>query len=731
MKQVIYIKNSFNRKKIYRITTILEQQGSKYTVVKKALEQEAFNHIHHIKECRDQLEKEYEGIFFLPACEWHEDYVDIEYVSGEEFEAKLDKVYAEGNVDVAEKMIFNLFDKLKQPQFSQPFYMTEEFKQWFGDIELPEGLLATSIADIDCIFSNIICREGDLDAIIDYEWTFDFPIPFNYIYYRALRDYFMLGNRQEWFPTDGYKHFGITSLEIEIYEQMEKKFQQNIYIEKSSYHQMMMDNKMQEFRFPQDAMFGKYNPENKVMSLYGGDTKKGYVPIPIASNHNELEYQILDTLEHDSRNHMEMFPKGIKLIDSIIGQLDVERDTCVYKKVAELVDVSAKLNYVDTQLLNIYASTKGAGLQLFLAENDGINRERKEKRALLVSHELTRTGAPVVLQDLAYVLRDNGYQVIFVSPTLGQLRDELVQNGITVVIDPHVFNELKINTISDVFANEADVVFACTIVTHPFVQRQKKRVFWWLHEGEVSFDMYKGKLPDKLEENVQILYGGEYAKQQAYKAGYAYPGKQLLYGVEDLGWHEKKFGINAQRVRFMCVASFIERKGQDVLIKALSYLNYYDLCNSEFIFIGAQYDQRITEMICKAEKHFSNVKLLTEVNRSELFELYARTDCIICPSRDDPMPVVLAENMSLGNICICSTGTGTSYLIEDGENGFIFETESAKHLAEKIHEVLLMRDKLESVCKQSRNTFLQYFDRKIFEENVISLIGEKDDRNKS
>ena len=50
---------------------------------------------------------------------------------------------------------------------------------------------------------------------------------------------------------------------------------------------------------------------------------------------------------------------------------------------------------------------------------------------------------------------------------------------------------------------------------------------------------------------------------------------------------------------------------------------------------------------------------------------------LISPSRDDPMPVVMTEGLMLQKICLCSTNCGTADYIEDGKNGFVFQSENA------------------------------------------------------
>ena len=110
------------------------------------------------------------------------------------------------------------------------------------------------------------------------------------------------------------------------------------------------------------------------------------------------------------------------------------------------------------------------------------------------------------------------------------------------------------------------------------------------------------------------------------------------------------------------------------------------------------------------------------MSRAELYEEYEKADCIISPSRDDPMPVVLTENMRIGNICMCSTATGTSSYIENGVNGFVFESENIEEIAKQIMYVVDHKNQLFNIGENSRKIYEDNFSRTVFEENIKKLL---------
>ncbi|MBP1540816.1 MAG: hypothetical protein ILA25_01430 [Prevotella sp.] len=69
-------------------------------------------------------------------------------------------------------------------------------------------------------------------------------------------------------------------------------------------------------------------------------------------------------------------------------------------------------------------------------------KEKPRKRILLVSHELTQTGAPRALLSLALMLRELGAEVEMVSLSDGEIQQEIVDAGLICRIPtpPHSYH---------------------------------------------------------------------------------------------------------------------------------------------------------------------------------------------------------------------------------------------------------------------------------------------------
>lgn len=229
MKNVIYSKYSNDRADMFKIrTSILEdEEGNRY-VQKFPLTKEAEKHIDNIYIYYLKLKKLYENRnIYINECTRVNKAIQFEYVQGVTLEEKLDAMLINENYKDLFEEIKNYIDIIYNVENIQEFEIKQEFIDVFGRVDLPIQLKSARISNIDAIFSNIITK--DKWNMIDYEWTFEFPIPINYIIYRALHYYMYTSpKRTKLIGLGLYEFLGITEKELKEYEKMEKQFQKYI-----------------------------------------------------------------------------------------------------------------------------------------------------------------------------------------------------------------------------------------------------------------------------------------------------------------------------------------------------------------------------------------------------------------------------------------------------------------------------------------------------------------------
>ena len=228
MERVLYSKFSDDRKKKYCIRTdIIEANGIK-SVRKVPLYAEGQSHMNYINEVYTLLRQQYEDKKLLfNKCELKEDGVYLEYISNETLQMQMEAYIDAGDEAAIEKLLYEYIDGIQDSCKTKKFEKTDAFVEVFGDVDVPEDAVSLDVTDIDLIFSNIMI--GEKWEVIDYEWTFTFPIPIKYVIYRA---FFLAHHQMRRCAVLELEHLmniaKITPEEAAVFQQMEDNFQRYI-----------------------------------------------------------------------------------------------------------------------------------------------------------------------------------------------------------------------------------------------------------------------------------------------------------------------------------------------------------------------------------------------------------------------------------------------------------------------------------------------------------------------
>lgn len=228
MAELIYSKFSNERDRKFAIRTdIYEENGIRF-VKKSAVYPEGAAHVKNMARWYQELDKLFEGAkFSCNVCTTEADNVRFEYVCGGTLEELLDSWLLDGKTEQVKKRLTEYLSEVKNAFSRENFAVTEEFKAVFGEVQLPEGLHCAPVTNIDMVCGNLILAETPV--VLDYEWTFDFPIPAEYVLYRIIHYYEKTHRREEVQELLSlYEDFGITEELKNVFSVMEKNFQNYI-----------------------------------------------------------------------------------------------------------------------------------------------------------------------------------------------------------------------------------------------------------------------------------------------------------------------------------------------------------------------------------------------------------------------------------------------------------------------------------------------------------------------
>lgn len=344
----------------------------------------------------------------------------------------------------------------------------------------------------------------------------------------------------------------------------------------------------------------------------------------------------------------------------------------------------------------------------------GVN---SKKKCLLVSHEMNLTGAPIALSYLAKTVENMGHFPVFIAPWDGKLSEQLLEKAVPTFIYEGLFQTDYVAKCAGLF----DYIVVCTNVGAPLVAQLNGGqipVLWWIHEARVSY--HPGALaamPVTLAENIHVYCGGGYAERLLHEYRPNYKIKQLLYYVPDYSRNLPKNlsfileGTEGKTV-FAVIGMQEQRKGQDILVSAIRMLSPEDRKQCLFVFAGKPCYEPIRHEIESICSEFpENVRYIQELGRADLMALYMQIDCLICTSRDDPMPIVVTEAMLMSKVIICSENTGSADLLEQENAGLIYRNDDPSELKRDIEHVLEFKGTpdLMAVAQRARETYESFF----------------------
>jgi glycosyltransferase involved in cell wall biosynthesis len=168
--------------------------------------------------------------------------------------------------------------------------------------------------------------------------------------------------------------------------------------------------------------------------------------------------------------------------------------------------------------------------------------------------------------------------------------------------------------------------------------------------------------------------------------------------------------IQKDEIVFGVVAKFLQKKNQEIMIKAISNSEKLKNEKIKIIFAGApedkKYYKKIKDMIknSRMENKVIFLPFTEEINK-----IYNAFDFLVITSKDEAFGLVGLEALATKIPVISPDEAGISEILEDGKDSFIYKTNNEKSLAEKIETAL-------GTSEEKRKMMGEYGRRKIEEK---------------
>lgn len=302
---------------------------------------------------------------------------------------------------------------------------------------------------------------------------------------------------------------------------------------------------------------------------------------------------------------------------------------------------------------------------------NSISDRLPKKYVLLVSHELSCTGAPILLLNISEQLKKHGYFPVVISQKSGPLFEKFREAGVTVIVDELLLREhesfLKL-------AKNFDSILVNTIVCEPVVHQLTHAgidYIWYLHESNYidEYTVNHHRTEISLRNCKSLVLGSNLLIPTLNKYSPDY--RVVPYGLED--WSNQSHSQPHDRIVFGYFGSIEDRKGLDGLLREYKDASVSENC--KLIICGNILDY----------KYFSNLEKIIEGDESITFygavphdtykELISSCDAVVVPSKDDTLPLVSIDALMLSKVLICSKQTGTSFYLNDLHDALIFDAD--------------------------------------------------------
>jgi glycosyltransferase involved in cell wall biosynthesis len=347
---------------------------------------------------------------------------------------------------------------------------------------------------------------------------------------------------------------------------------------------------------------------------------------------------------------------------------------------------------------------------------------------LFVSHDLSLSGAPMMLLHAAHWCRQNGLFVLVMAPKDGPLRKKIEEAGLSLIIDPLV--ETGHESFPR-FARDFDCIVANTILAGAVVrsmQGENVPIAWWLHEPG-SVGEYYISVDPKLRAALplaDVLLAPSERTAAVYRPFSDHPVRCVRNAIPDLGMNRDRDASAAQRpLRFLLLGSIEPRKGQDVFVDALALLPREVQEAAQFQIAGRILDPDFWPKVEATARTLQNFSVRGALDHAEAIALMSAADVVISASRDEAMPTVtILEAMCLGKALIVSTVGGAREALVEGENALLVRPEAPEALAAAVRRLIDDPALVAELGAKARQTYERNFTVERFGKEFREVLDE-------
>lgn len=352
----------------------------------------------------------------------------------------------------------------------------------------------------------------------------------------------------------------------------------------------------------------------------------------------------------------------------------------------------------------------------------------ENKKILLVSHEMSYTGAPRSLFQIAKILKENAYCVSVWTLKEGKFAEEFRELDIEVryIEFPGAASERLAQEIKEFQIVIANTIFSASFAT--YAQKFTKTILY-IREAQNIPKLIETCLLDErdIRSVSNIVCVSEYA-EEFIRSRYRLDPISVIHNYVEDEFKERihppkvlKKKKQKKKIHFCVLGTIEPRKGQDIAISAFIQLFSQNQQRKGYLHLAgampewaADYQRNLRIDSEKGIIYHGEIQ-----DRAELLKLYKKMDVILIPSIDEACSLVTLEAAMMEKAIILTENTGAKYLVD---SSCIVSANNSEKLAEKMYEYFCQPKKIKEDGRENRKRYLEKATREHYKKDFLKYL---------
>ncbi len=351
---------------------------------------------------------------------------------------------------------------------------------------------------------------------------------------------------------------------------------------------------------------------------------------------------------------------------------------------------------------------------------------------VLVSHDLTKTGAPLLLFNIAKQLKKS-YNVLFLSGQGGRLEEDLNKENIKYLIlgaNLHIKNEIESLQVEEL-VEYLSIIGYSKVLLNTVLSASLAKCFYnngffvssLIHEMKTSIVHYNfGIFAKELQEYAHKVIFPDICVKKDFESLFGDLGEKATIQPQGRFINSKINKVENKVCKtILGLGTYSLRKGSDLFTYAALELLTKANEDYEFIWVGEKTEVDLYTWVnhsVQQSEFFSKIKFYEHLPLEQYEELLTNADALWLTSREDPYPSVMIDAIyyQIPVFAFCNTG-GSNTMLDHGR-GVLIKNYNLKELADQTLRLLTDEEELIKMTNLAK----QYLDNQCTLEQYIDLI---------